>query len=299
MLADSMAEYFCNSSQLASEAVELTYEIVSRLRAGAFDDRTERFHDQTWREVGVSGFFTLPMLERLGWALGGPPLKADAPIWKDYLACCLPGFEALRIPLRHGHGEGHIVQDMIVGCLRDDESEDCSVTSGIHSYRVWCKALAIASRKQCAPEVTSKIKDALGVVGGMDGNEVVVQKAFKQWDPDGSGTISQLELSCILRSLDTSLSFEAIETLFRAADTNRDGGISYKEFIAWLFGGEGMQPLRPAPEVGAVASPLHRPSPSPTGARGPSRDRSGQRSAPGAAVTPIQWESMTLSSALR
>merc|ERR1712190_245016 len=63
-------------------------------------------------------------------------------------------------------------------------------------------------------------------------------EAFKTWDVDGNGTISQLELSCVLKNLDSSLTYDAIEKLFHAADTNHDGSISYEEFISWLFIGD-------------------------------------------------------------
>lgn len=286
LLAQQMAAYFSAHPDLASEAASLVHEVVARVHTGALDERRERFHDQRWREVVVRGIYSVPMQERLGWARGGTVVSQDSHFWTDFLAMCLPGFNPLRIPM--SHKQEHIVEDMLVCELRNDHSDKSSFVPGVHSFRVWCKALTAASIQQCAPEATSKLLEAIGVSGGT-GGQAQVKAAFKKWDVDGNGFISKLELGCVLRALDSSFTLDVIDKLFAFVDTNHDGDISYEEFIAWLFAHE------PVVESGLTSSK--------TTTRGfgdqfSSHQPGRQKYAPARDDT-VPWESMTLSSALR
>jgi len=59
-------------------------------------------------------------------------------------------------------------------------------------------------------------------------------KAFKDWDTDGTGTISADELADVLVALDESFTREDAMELFEAADMNKDGSIDYLEFTQWV-----------------------------------------------------------------
>jgi len=61
-----------------------------------------------------------------------------------------------------------------------------------------------------------------------------VRQVFKEWDTDGNGVISRQELASVFRALLPSFTEEDIDTVFAAADADRDGGISYEDFIRWL-----------------------------------------------------------------
>jgi len=60
---------------------------------------------------------------------------------------------------------------------------------------------------------------------------------FRSWDDDGSGTITKVELSHVLRKLNPEFSEGDMDELFSAADLNKDGLIDYKEFVSWLSQG--------------------------------------------------------------
>mmetsp|Transcript_62565 Transcript_62565/g.182934 ORF Transcript_62565/g.182934 Transcript_62565/m.182934 type:complete len:283 (-) Transcript_62565:109-957(-) len=59
-------------------------------------------------------------------------------------------------------------------------------------------------------------------------------QAFKDWDVDGSGTISAEELADVLISLDPEFTKDDAMKLFAAADMNNDGNIDYMEFTQWI-----------------------------------------------------------------
>lgn len=60
-------------------------------------------------------------------------------------------------------------------------------------------------------------------------------EAFHHWDKDGSGHISEDELSYVLTEL--GMCRKSVHNIFVAADTNGDGVLSYEEFVSWAFGG--------------------------------------------------------------
>uniref|UniRef100_A0A1I8IYV5 EF-hand domain-containing protein n=2 Tax=Macrostomum lignano TaxID=282301 RepID=A0A1I8IYV5_9PLAT len=55
--------------------------------------------------------------------------------------------------------------------------------------------------------------------------------AFQVFDRDKNGFISRQELEFVLKSIGEQLTTEEIDELFRSADANEDGKISYKEFV--------------------------------------------------------------------
>jgi len=64
-----------------------------------------------------------------------------------------------------------------------------------------------------------------------------VREVFKQFDSDGSGTISREELKQVFLSIPGSpMTENSVEVMFAAADANNDGVIDYNEFVNWLSG---------------------------------------------------------------
>jgi len=99
------------------------------------------------------------------------------------------------------------------------------------------KALIQAVEMHAAPEGIGSLREGLGIHGTRDSDEDKLLKIFRGADVDGNGSISKLELSAVLRTLDSNLSYDAIDAMFTAADANNDGGIEYEEFVSWLFRG--------------------------------------------------------------
>lgn len=60
-----------------------------------------------------------------------------------------------------------------------------------------------------------------------------VMAAFKAWDTDGNGTISEDELKGALTKL--GMNDEEVKTCFEQADLNKDGVVDYDEFITWVY----------------------------------------------------------------
>ena len=58
-----------------------------------------------------------------------------------------------------------------------------------------------------------------------------VMKAFKTFDKDGNGVISQAEMKHILQAFGENVTDEDVEEIFNEADTNKDGNIDYQEFV--------------------------------------------------------------------
>jgi len=58
--------------------------------------------------------------------------------------------------------------------------------------------------------------------------------AFKKWDTDESGWISEEELLGVLQDLDASFTAEMARELFTDADFNKDGKIDFAEFSEWI-----------------------------------------------------------------
>jgi len=81
---------------------------------------------------------------------------------------------------------------------------------------------------------TKMVRERLGL--GRGGDDVRrVQDAFRQWDTNGDGLITEREMRSVLQSLDPKLATRDVQRLMRAADSNGDGVIDHQEFVAWLF----------------------------------------------------------------
>jgi len=63
-----------------------------------------------------------------------------------------------------------------------------------------------------------------------------VLETFRRFDEKGNGTISREELARVLRGLDPRWADENIISLFAGADTDSDGRIQLRSFLAWIFG---------------------------------------------------------------
>lgn len=61
-----------------------------------------------------------------------------------------------------------------------------------------------------------------------------VRAVFNKWDADGSGTIDRAELSYIMKNLSPDWTDEEVYKLMDTIDTDRDGHISFEEFVTWL-----------------------------------------------------------------
>ena len=66
-----------------------------------------------------------------------------------------------------------------------------------------------------------------------DINELI--NAFKSFDANGDGSISQQELSAGMRNMRMSFSNEETNAIFAAADINQDGEIAYTEFVCLMI----------------------------------------------------------------
>lgn len=62
-----------------------------------------------------------------------------------------------------------------------------------------------------------------------------LRAAFRCWDKNGDGVISQGELKRVLKVTCPSMSDTQIKGLCRHMDTNKDGSIDYGEFVDFLF----------------------------------------------------------------
>lgn len=63
-----------------------------------------------------------------------------------------------------------------------------------------------------------------------------VLDTFRRFDEDGDGTIGRQELARVLRGLDSRWVDEEIFSLCDGADTDHDGRIKLRVFLAWIFG---------------------------------------------------------------
>ncbi|CAJ1415234.1 unnamed protein product [Effrenium voratum] len=62
-----------------------------------------------------------------------------------------------------------------------------------------------------------------------------VREAFRSWDVRGNGTIGRRQLICILRRLTPQVSEADLEVLFVAAGVDAETGVSYNDFISYLW----------------------------------------------------------------
>lgn len=67
-------------------------------------------------------------------------------------------------------------------------------------------------------------------------DEEELQSAFENWDEDGDGIITKLELERVLVVLNPSFTKKDLTKLMKAVDKNGDGKIDYEEFTQWVSG---------------------------------------------------------------
>ncbi|CAB1111888.1 unnamed protein product [Ectocarpus sp. CCAP 1310/34] len=73
-------------------------------------------------------------------------------------------------------------------------------------------------------------------VGGMETDyEKEINGAFFFFDKNGDGQVDRQELAEIMRGLGDKLTDEEIDLLINAADKDKDGTISMKEFVTFMF----------------------------------------------------------------
>ncbi|CAN0134881.1 unnamed protein product [Ectocarpus sp. 6 AP-2014] len=79
-------------------------------------------------------------------------------------------------------------------------------------------------------------------VGGMETDyEKEINGAFSFFDKNGDGQVDRQELAEIMRGLGDKLTDEEIDLLINAADKDRDGTISMKEFVTFMFDEKAVQ----------------------------------------------------------
>lgn len=71
--------------------------------------------------------------------------------------------------------------------------------------------------------------------GSAPGDIHKIQDAFRKWDVNGDGCITENELLQVIQKLDMRFSAKQVRQMFLAADLNNDGVINYDEFVQWLF----------------------------------------------------------------
>ncbi|HTE42329.1 MAG TPA: EF-hand domain-containing protein [Steroidobacteraceae bacterium] len=69
-----------------------------------------------------------------------------------------------------------------------------------------------------------------------DAQLAALRKAFDACDPNADGFIDQNEFHALLKVLDADTSKEECLLDFEATDTEGDGFIGFKEFVAWWTG---------------------------------------------------------------
>ena len=84
---------------------------------------------------------------------------------------------------------------------------------------------------------------------------VALKAAFDYFDADSSGFIDRSELSVMLRKLGFGWQGGGV---FTAADTNRDGRVSFDEFLALFAAGPPPLPSAPASHASAPEDPPRR-----------------------------------------
>lgn len=78
----------------------------------------------------------------------------------------------------------------------------------------------------------------------------VILSIFDSFDQDGNGILTKEELTLTLQELDPDLRTAQIDALLSTADLNKDGVVSYREFVTWIT--EGQVCTKPFEEIRVV-----------------------------------------------
>lgn len=238
-LAETQASYFQKHPTLATAAAKLLQETLQRVQAGSLDEHREVLRDEPGKVMVVLGLRSQTLRETLS-LLAETTLQEEDAEWRDFVELCLPGVGPPEIASRFGPRP---VPGMLGLTLRDDVASNNGARPCEHSLMVWVKALADAvAIHGGAPDTRAKLLESLDMLSSKDDVEGKVLATFRGWDIDDNGIVSQLEFASLLRSLDSTISFDSAEALFRAADADRSGGIDYQELVAWLFRDDAEQP---------------------------------------------------------
>merc|ERR1712113_1047376 len=81
--------------------------------------------------------------------------------------------------------------------------------------------------------------------GGVKAHEDVLRKTFMRFDENGSGSITEEQLHEILGD---EWEKTEVKDLIEEADSNRDGEISYDEFLAYFHQDDEDEPASPSPK---------------------------------------------------
>lgn len=79
--------------------------------------------------------------------------------------------------------------------------------------------------------VTSALESILAPGARNSAKDADLLAVFKQFDIDGDGFIQEEELRQVMTKMGQNPTEEEINAMFKAADLNRDGKISFEEFI--------------------------------------------------------------------
>lgn len=82
--------------------------------------------------------------------------------------------------------------------------------------------------------------------------KAAIASAFKKFNINGDGTISEEELRQVMMALDPSLSHSDLEIIFSGADLSKDGAVSLEEFANWAAEPQGMFGMVPANAANAL-----------------------------------------------
>ena len=70
-------------------------------------------------------------------------------------------------------------------------------------------------------------------------SEADARHRFAESDKDGSGTLNIAEISAVVSSMCRGLGHEEVQSMLTYIDANKDGVVSYDEFVTWLASVDG------------------------------------------------------------
>jgi hypothetical protein len=91
--------------------------------------------------------------------------------------------------------------------------------------------------------VTSQVDDDASEEVSRRGQSRRMKELFQQADKDGDGTIDTIDLERLLKKLDgEQWTHMKASRLLNAMDKNKDGYVSFEEFVDWIHGGCELEP---------------------------------------------------------